>query len=101
MLPEEETINNILLQSVINWCVDQLKALTQAVKVTFCKAKRHNKSEQLFGYPKQHPKCDIQNIDLRNPKHFVFLTCKHNITASFGIRKTSICNPLKHVSDKL
>ena len=36
------------------------------------KAKRHNKSEKLFGYPQRYPKCDIRNIYLRNPKHYVF-----------------------------
>ena len=36
-------------------------------------AKRHNKSEKLFGYLKW----DIWNIDLRNLKHFIFLTYKH------------------------
>ena len=36
------------------------------------KAKRYNKSEKLFGYSKRYPKCDIRNINLRNPKHFVF-----------------------------
>ena len=38
-------------------------------------------------YPKRYPKCDTRNIDMRNPKHFVFLTYKHNCTASFDIRK--------------
>ncbi len=37
------------------------------------KAKRPNKSEKLFGYPK----CDILKIDFRNPTHLVFLTYKH------------------------
>ena len=40
-------------------------------------AKRHNKSEKPFGYPKRYPKSDIRNIDFRYPKHFVFLTYKH------------------------
>ncbi len=40
-------------------------------------AKRHNKSKKFFGCPKQYSKCDIWNIDLRNPKYFIFLTCNH------------------------
>ena len=40
------------------------------------KAKRHNKSGKLFRYPKRYPKCDLRNIDLRNPKHS-YVTYKH------------------------
>ncbi len=36
---------------------------------TTFKARYHNKSEKLFGYPKRYPKCDIRNIGLRNPKY--------------------------------
>ena len=38
-------------------------------KLVVCKAKRHNKSDKLFGYLKRYLKSDIRNIDLRNPKH--------------------------------
>ena len=38
------------------------------------KVKHHNKSKKLFRYLKLYPKGDIQNIHIRNPKHFLFLT---------------------------
>ena len=44
------------------------------IHLNLSKVKRHNKSEKLFGYLKRYPKCDIRNIDMRNPKHFVFQT---------------------------
>ena len=51
------------------------KSLTSAIGChTSTKAKNPNKFENLYGYPKRYPECDIRNIDLRNPKHFVSVT---------------------------
>ncbi len=56
--------------------------------------KQHNKSDKLFGYLK----CDIRNIDFRNPKHSVFLTYKTYSKVSFDILKSYFWNP-KQLSD--
>ena len=46
-------------------------------KSKLCKARGHYKSVKLFRISETISECDIQNIDLRNPKHFVFLTYQY------------------------
>ncbi len=76
-------IKTFILHCQQNWCCDtfhsscRLCLLVVNMNEGVFKWNVINKSEKVFGYSKRYPKCDIQSIVLRNPKHLVFLTYKY------------------------